>query len=795
MRCLAKISALILGLLLSLPAHANALALSLTTPTDTAKDTTKNADLVSELISAAESNGMRVIVIENTTSQGTSGNSETPRTNAMELLPPGATSLMQIQTEVIAFRETLKGKLAQLPAAIAATEAALRKKSPSGTLRPYVRALYWSVLLLIFGALLERELYIKRIVRRWLEPDLKDNPKGYIEKIPVLIKRALLKVVGVIVSMVVAFFTGSMMFSDVPPESIQFTIAVIYIGYAACRLLSIIWRMILAPYLSRYRIPHIADKSARTLYHWLWLVSSINVIVIMISIWLGELGEESHITAVLTSVFGAVVAIANIIMVVANRKVLSSAICNGKKFIEANPVPRLLSRIWLPAAISYFVFSWLEMTYRVVLDKPISTPLIAGAYGILISILCVYGLINYFIERFFQREKRYVTLPPEETTSTSESTETPSTIETTDTGEAAEDAPTDTVINHQTLSTYEDLARRVASILSILAGLWALTKIWNVNNPLMQTSSFERGLDGIAILFFGYIIYHIVRIWIDNKIQEEGGDISLAPGDEGGATGASRLATLLPLFRNFMLVVISLSVIFSALLEMGINVSPLFASAGVVGLAIGFGAQTLVRDIFSGAFYLFDDAFRRGEYVDIGDVKGTVEKISVRSFQLRHHLGPLHTIPFGEIQFLTNYSRDWVMMKLPLRLTYDTDPEKVRKLIKKLGQRLMDDPIIGDTFLQPLKSQGVLEMVDSAMIVRVKFMAKPGDQWVIRKRVFQEIRDLFEREGIKFAHREVTVRLAGDTPQNLSEQQTRTVAAAALNDELEDEPPSSGDDR
>ena len=99
------------------------------------------------------------------------------------------------------------------------------------------------------------------------------------------------------------------------------------------------------------------------------------------------------------------------------------------------------------------------------------------------------------------------------------------------------------------------------------------------------------------------------------------------------------------------------------------------------------------------------------------------------------------------------------MMKLPLRLTYDTDIEKVRKLVKKLGQQLMDDPVIGDRFLQPLKSQGVIQMDDSAMIARVKFMTKPGDQWVVRKRVFAEIRELFAREGIHFAHREVTVRI------------------------------------
>jgi small-conductance mechanosensitive channel len=215
-------------------------------------------------------------------------------------------------------------------------------------------------------------------------------------------------------------------------------------------------------------------------------------------------------------------------------------------------------------------------------------------------------------------------------------------------------------------------------------------------------------------------------------------------------------------------------------MELGVNVAPLFAGAGIVGIAVGFGAQTLVRDILSGVFFLLDDAFRKGEYIDVGQVKGTVEKISLRSFQLRHHLGALHTIPFGEIQHLTNYSRDWVMMKLPLRLTYDTDVDKVRKLVKKLGQQLLEHPTEGPKFMQPLKSQGVIQMDDSAMIVRVKYMTRPGDQWTTRKLVYQEIRNLFEREGIRFAHREVTVRIP-DLPEDrpLTEEERRAVGAAA----------------
>jgi small-conductance mechanosensitive channel len=249
--------------------------------------------------------------------------------------------------------------------------------------------------------------------------------------------------------------------------------------------------------------------------------------------------------------------------------------------------------------------------------------------------------------------------------------------------------------------------------------------------------------------------------------------------DEPGGHGVSRLGTLLPLVRNVLIVTIIVIAAMIVLSNLGVDIAPLFAGAGVIGLAVGFGAQALIRDIFSGGFFLFDDAFRKGEYIELGEIRGTVEKISLRSFQLRHHNGPLHTIPFGEIKQLTNYSRDWVIMKLPLRVTYDTDVERVRKLVKKLGQKLLDHPEVGKNFLQPLKSQGVIQMDDSAMIMRVKFMTKPGDQWTTRKVVYMAIQELFHREGIQFANKEVTVRLANEPAAGLDDVQKQAVAAAA----------------
>ncbi len=137
---------------------------------------------------------------------------------------------------------------------------------------------------------------------------------------------------------------------------------------------------------------------------------------------------------------------------------------------------------------------------------------------------------------------------------------------------------------------------------------------------------------------------------------------------------------------------------------LGVDTGPLLAGAGVVGLAVGFGSQSLVRDIVSGFFFLIEDAFRLGEYLDIGGAKGTVEAISVRSMKLRHHRGALNTVPFGSVDIVKNYSRDWAIMKFRVRVPFDTDLNMVRKLLKQTGQKMLGIEAIKDDFLQPFKS-------------------------------------------------------------------------------------------
>lgn len=692
--------------------------------------------------------------------------------------------LMKAQERAASFRERLGERLDALPNSINEVAFILRATSPDGRIMTYVEVLGYSILLFIVARFLTSEIYGKRIAKRYVVARIKQAPQGYLEKMPFLVFRFFMGVTGTLVSTLIAYTLGSLIFGSVDDVSLQFTIAAIYSTYFLWAVLSDLWRMILSPYLGQYRIPNFSDSDARRLYLWAIWVALLDFLVVATSTWLADFGLNYNLYAIVYGVLSLGVMLLNILMILVNKRAITAAIRNGRKPEEMAWLSRFTSYAWAPAVIVYFVFGWLKLVADLVLERPVSIPLIAGAYGVLLSIIVVYGVINYVIERFFERHRKLLELNAamQEHAGTNEA-----------------DTVSRPIVPHL-MMTYEALARRVSGILAFVAGGYAMLLIWDSESVILHETVVDRGLDVVVIIFIGYIVYHVFRIWIDSKIAEETMDVPDSElGDEGGgASSASRLATLLPLFRNFILIIVVVSIALVALLELGINVSPLFAGAGVVGIAVGFGAQTLVRDIFSGAFFLIDDAFRKGEYIDIGQVKGTVEKISVRSFQLRHHLGALHTIPFGEIQVLTNYSRDWVMMKLPLRVTYDTDVDRVRKLIKNLGTELMNDPVVGPSFLQPLKSQGVIEMQDSAMIIRIKFMTKPGDQWIVRKRVYQDIRDLFEREGIKFAHREVTVRIADENNQELTPKQREAVTGAveaAIDEDMLDEMGPGGDDR
>jgi moderate conductance mechanosensitive channel len=303
------------------------------------------------------------------------------------------------------------------------------------------------------------------------------------------------------------------------------------------------------------------------------------------------------------------------------------------------------------------------------------------------------------------------------------------------------------------------LSRLADAFLWILGAAW-LGETWGVNLVDPAPGSIERmfvrpALEAAATVVAAWILWTALSAVIDEKMPPPA-----APGDEDELPGsASRLDTLLPLVRNTLLIGLAVIAVIGALATLGLNIGPLLAGLGVVGIAIGFGAQNLVRDVISGIFFLMEDAFRVGEYIDTGRLRGTVEGMSLRSVRLRHQNGQVHTIPFGQVQSVTNYSRDWSVVKFNLHLEPTADIETVRKTIKRVGEELLEDPEVGGQFIQPLKMQGVVDVLQTALIVRCKFTATPSRPTYLQRQALRHLIDAFAEVQIRFAAPNVTVQL------------------------------------
>jgi small-conductance mechanosensitive channel len=310
----------------------------------------------------------------------------------------------------------------------------------------------------------------------------------------------------------------------------------------------------------------------------------------------------------------------------------------------------------------------------------------------------------------------------------------------------------------------------------------AVGKLWGVSLRNLAEAGFgaqvaANFVGSLLILALGYLAWEVTNLVINKRLATE-----VPEGESGaeGGTGQTRMATILPIFQMTMQATIIVITVLLALSQLGVNITPLLAGAGVLGLAIGFGAQTLVKDIVSGVFFLLDDAFRLGEFITVGTTNGVVSKISIRSLQLRQDTGQLHIVPYGSMSQLTNNSRDWVTMKLRFTVPFDTDQDQVRKLFKKVGQEMMEVPELAEVLINPFKSQGAADVTDVGIVIRGKFTTVPGGQFIIRKEVYNRVQKAFEVNGIEFARKEVRVHLPEHVnPDDLNANQKDAIAAAA----------------
>lgn len=298
---------------------------------------------------------------------------------------------------------------------------------------------------------------------------------------------------------------------------------------------------------------------------------------------------------------------------------------------------------------------------------------------------------------------------------------------------------------------------RYAGYIMILALLaYSLARIWNATTfGFLQTDLslqiFSGVLNVLLISVLGIVLWEAVNGMIEHALRRA---------DE---RGAARVKTLLPLVRTVLFFL--LAGIFALLLlsEIGVNIVPFMAGAGVLGIAIGFGAQTMVKDFLSGFTIILEDLIQVGDVVRLGGHSGAVEKITIRKVQLRDFAGTVYTIPFSAITTVENLTKDFSFYVFDVGVSYNEDPDRVMEVLRTVDEELRADPDFSELILEPLEIVGVDRFGESAIVVKARIKTKPLKQWPVGRAFNRRMKLAFDAQGIEmpFPHRTVYVRQQG----------------------------------
>lgn len=300
---------------------------------------------------------------------------------------------------------------------------------------------------------------------------------------------------------------------------------------------------------------------------------------------------------------------------------------------------------------------------------------------------------------------------------------------------------------------------RVVVGLSVVLGVlevWGIGNFWqwiwtgqgaNIASTLMST---------LIVIIIGFALWLIIMSWVDLRILEGEGKIV-----------SSRTKTLFKLFSNVISILMIVMFTLLALSELGIQIAPLIAGAGVVGLAVSFGSQKLVQDVITGAFIQLENAMNEGDFVEVGGISGTVERLSIRSVCLRDLSGTSHIIPFSSVSSVSNSTKDFSYAVSVMGVGYDTDIEDAKNAMQEAFRRLKDTPhsvaMLGD-----LEMHGVTAFGDSAINIRARIKTMPGSQWGIGRAYNEFLKSVFDERSIEIPFPQVTYHVAaGSRPEDV----------------------------
>lgn len=251
---------------------------------------------------------------------------------------------------------------------------------------------------------------------------------------------------------------------------------------------------------------------------------------------------------------------------------------------------------------------------------------------------------------------------------------------------------------------------------------------------------------GIRILIIILITMFILRLirTLSRKLA------GLVENKELDIEASKRAETLGLVIRHTLNVLLVAVASITVMGELGIEIGPVLAAAGIVGLAVGFGAQSLIKDIINGFFILAQDQIRVGDVVQVAGKSGAVEKVSLKMTVLRDVSGNVHFIPNGVIDTVTNMTKDYSRYLFEIGITYSQDVDRALEVMKEVDASLREDPEFAREIIEPLEIQGLDRFADSSVIIRARTMTRPGKQWWVAREFNRRLKVLFDENGIEF---------------------------------------------
>ncbi|MEW5728271.1 MAG: mechanosensitive ion channel domain-containing protein, partial [Pseudomonadota bacterium] len=497
-------------------------------------------------------------------------------------------------------------------------------------------------------------------------------------------------------------------------------------AYAGVRLIVILARMLAAPRTPTLRLLAVDDETAEYLVIWVRRLAGIGLFGYFIADAARLLGlPRSGFNAVLKGL-GLAIAAMLVVFILQNRAQVAAAIRRAAQRWDwgrrLGAVTGRLADIWHVLAIAYVGAVYVVWAipvrggFEYILRATLLTAVILAAAALAST------LIKHLIDRGFAVSQ-----------------------------EARERFPELEARANRYLPVLHMAFRSVVVAVTVLAILQA----WGLETFSWVASELGRrvlasGISIVAVLAGALVLWELASGAIERYLA------ATAP-DGSAIERSARARTLLPLARNALMVVLVVMVALIVLSELGVNIAPLLAGAGVIGIAVGFGSQKLVQDVITGAFILFEDTISVGDVVRLDAHAGVVEAMSIRAIRLRDLNGNVHTIPFSAVGTIVNMTKEFSYAVIDVGVAYREDTDAVTEVLKGLDEELRADAEFGPLIVEPMEVLGVDRFDASAVVIRVRFKTQPIKQWSVMREFNRRMKKRFDELGIEIPFPQTTV--------------------------------------